>query len=82
MSPKAAAITRRGGRFQECGCIWEGCREVPPDQDHIMWCTKRLAGAPKRQKDKLKERWGRLTGKDKKENERVLEYMEEVVQRT
>ena len=59
MSPKVAAITGKGEKFQKCGCIWEGCREVTPDQDHIMWrCTKRPAGAPKRPKDQLQERLG------------------------
>ena len=83
MSPKVAAIAGNGEKFQDCRCIWEGCNEVTPDQDHIMWrCTKRPAGAPKRPRDKLQERWGWPTGKDRKEDERVLEYMEEVVQRT
>ena len=55
---------------------------MTPDQDHIMWrCTKRLAGAPKRPRDKLQERWGWPTGKDKKEDERVLEYMRPKVPR-
>ena len=80
MSPKVAAIAGRGEKFQECGCIWEGCREVIPDQDLIMWrCTKRPAGAPKRPNDKLQEKWGWPTGND---NESILEYMEEIVQRT
>jgi hypothetical protein len=82
-SPKVAAIAGRGVIHQHGKCICEGCREETLDQDHIMWgCRKRPGNAPKRPKDKLQERWGWPTGKDKQEDERVLEYMEEAVQRT
>ena len=48
-----------------------------------MWrCTKLPTGAPKRPRAKLLEKLRWPTGTDKKENELVLGYMKEVVQRT
>ena len=80
MSPKVASIAGRGVKFQEGRCIWPGCNQEVPDQDHIMWgCKKRPGNAPGRPTDKLQERWGWPKGRNKTEDERVLEYMEEVV---
>ena len=83
MSPAVAAIAGRGEKYQSGRCIWPGCNQEVPGQDHIMkGCRCRPRNTIRRPRDKLQERWRGPAGKKEDEDERVLEYMEEVVQRT
>ena len=79
LSPMAAAQAGAPGR---CRCIWPGCEEAVPDQDHIMWaCRRRPEEAPARPPEVLQQRWGWPGGQDRQEDARILRYMEEVVQK-